>query len=130
MSRQRYEKEIEDILKKASAGPAEPPQQDSDRAHLVSRRGRRGAPSPGREPAARHFGLKYQYALIAGIVLIVLGAVMNWLYFFLAGLVLVVAGYVIYYRAPRGGSGQQRTQKMWRGRSIDPGDPTDGGRRR
>ncbi len=126
MSRQRYEKEIEEILEKTGGGPTENPQQGGGRAPQR----RRGSPAPRRGPSTRHFGLKYQYALIAGIVLIVLGAVAGWLYFFLAGLVLVVAGYVIYYRAPRGSSGVSRTQQMWRGRRIDPDDPQDGWRRR
>ena len=116
MSRQRYEKEIEEILERSGEGPAEQPRQSSGRA---SQR-RRGSPAPQRGQSARHFGLKYQYALIAGIVLIVLGAVMSWLYFFLAGLALVVAGYVIYYRAPKGSPGTQRSQQMWRGRPMDP----------
>ena len=115
MSRQRYEKEIEEILEKAGAAPDEQPKQGGGRA---SQR-RRGSPAPQRGQSARHFGLKYQYALIGGIVLIVLGAVMNWLYFFLAGLALVVVGYVIYYRAPKGNPGTQRNQQMWRGRPID-----------
>lgn len=116
MSRQRYEKEIEEILERAGEAPDEQPRQSSGRA---SQR-RRGSPAPQRGQSTRHFGLKYQYALIAGIVLIVLGAVMSWLYFFLAGLALVVAGYVIYYRAPKGSPGTQRSQQMWRGRPMDP----------
>lgn len=116
MSRQRYEKEIEEILEKAGAGPTDRQQQGSGR----SPQRRRGSPAPQKGQSSRHFGLKYQYALIAGIVLIVLGAVMGPLYLFLAGLVLVVAGYVIYYRAPKGGPGPSRSQRMWRGRPIDP----------
>ena len=115
MSRQRYEKEIEEILERSGEGPAEQPKQGSGRTPQR----RRGTPTPHRESSIRHFALKYQHALIAGIVLIVLGAVMGWLYFFVAGLVLVVAGYVIYYRAPRGGSGTHRSQQIWRGRPID-----------
>ena len=115
MSRQRYEKEIEEILERAGEAPDEQPKQGSGRTPQR----RRGSPATKRESSTRHFALKYQYALIAGIVLIVLGAVMSWLYFFLAGLVLVVLGYIVYYRAPKGGSGTQRTQQMWRGRTID-----------
>ena len=116
MSRQRYEKEIEEILERTGEAPDEKPRQGSRRAPQR----RRGSPASQRGQSGRHFGLKYQYALIAGIVLIVLGAVMNWLYFFLAGLALVVAGYVIYYRAPKGSSGTRRPQQMWRGRPMDP----------
>ena len=115
MSRQRYEKEIEEILERSGEGPSERPEQGSGRAPQR----RRGSPSPQRGPSTRHFSLKYQYALIAGIVLILLGAALNWLYFFLGGLVLVALGYVIYYRAPKVSSGAQRSQQMWRGRPID-----------
>ena len=116
MSRQRYEKEIEEILKRSGEEPSERPQEGDGQTPQR----RRGSRSPRRGTTTRHYGLKYQYVLIAGIVLIVLGAVMNWLYFFLAGLALGALGYVIYYRAPRGSSGTQRTQQMWRGRRIDP----------
>ena len=115
MSRQRYEKEIEEILEKAGAGPDEQPKQGGGR----NPQRRRGSQAPQRGQSTRHLALKYQYALIAGIVLIVLGAVAGWLYFFFAGLALVVAGYVIYYRAPRGNSGASRSQRMWRGRPMD-----------
>ena len=83
MSRQRYEKEIEEILERTGAAPEEQPKRGSGQAPQR----RRGSPAPQRGQPARHFGLKYQYALIAGIVLIVLAAVMSWLYFFVAGLV-------------------------------------------
>ena len=115
MSRQRYEKEIEEILERSGEGPSEQPKQGSGRTPQR----RRGSPATKRESSTRHFALKYQYALIAGIVLILIGAVAQWLYFFFAGLALVVLGYIVYYRAPKGSSGTQRTQQMWRGRTID-----------
>ena len=119
MSRQRYEKEIEEILEKAGATSDEPPKQGGGRAPQR----RRGSPSPRRGPSSRHFGLKYQYALIAGIVLILVGAVAQWLYFFFAGIALVVIGYIIYYRAQKGSPGTSRAQQVWRGRPIEPDDP-------
>ena len=124
MSRQRYEKEIEEILERAGGESPDQPR----RADPPPQR-RRPAP-PRRGPGSGQFGLKYQYALIAGIVLIVLAAIINWLYFFVAGLALIVVGYVIYYRAPRGRQGGavdgvSRQRQMWRGRPIDPDDPPD-----
>ena len=114
MNQRRYEKEIEEILENAGEEPGEQPRRQGNRSPR-----RRSASGP-RELSGRHFGLKYQYALIAGIVLILVGAVLGWLYFFLAGVALVVAGYVIYYRAPRGGVGASQTRRMWRGRPVDP----------
>lgn len=123
MSRQRYEKEIEEILERAGDEPHDEPRQSGGRPPQRQR----SSPPPRRGPAVRQFGLKYQYALIAGIALIVIGGILHWLYFFLAGLVLLVAGYVIYYRAPRrgggGGDSTNGTRQMWRGRPIDPDDP-------
>ena len=124
MSRQRYEDEIEEILASASESAPEHPNRNSDDAPRPGRR----SPSPGRWRAAGAFGLRYQYPLLAGIGLIVISSILHWLYFFIAGLALVVAGYIIYYRAPRGGRSVDRTQRIWRGRSIDPEDPA--GRRR
>ena len=124
MSRQRYEKEIEEILERTGETPAERP--EGVPSGIPSRR--RRVPVAGHGATVRRFGLKFQYALIAGIALIVIGAVMQWLYFFFAGVALVAAGYVIYYRGsrqyrgPRGSSSFTRTPRMWRGRSIDQDD--------
>ena len=126
MSRNRYEKEIEKILEKAGEDPSNQPDDGPNQAP------HRRSPSTGRIVNGRSLGLKFQYALIAGVALIVLGAVLNWLYFFFAGIALVAVGYIIYYRSPRGrgGGGVTRTPRMWRGRSIDEDDPPGDWRRR
>jgi hypothetical protein len=124
MGQQRYQKEIEDILERAGEQPPEEPWHAPDEAP----RRRRALPSRLRGATVRHGGFKYQYALLAGIGLIVIGAIFQWLYFFFAGLALLVAGYVMYYRAPRTSGGAPRRPQMWRGRSIEPDDPP--GRRR
>ena len=74
-------------------------------------------------------GSRYRYVLLAGIGLLVIGALMNWLYFSLAGLALIIAGYVMYYRAPRASGETTRVPRMWRGRSMEPDDPPDHRRR-
>ena len=120
MDQHRYEKEIEEILEKAGESSTEQPDRESVRVPL-----RRRSPSPRRSGTGRRFALKYQYALWAGIALIVIAAMAHWVYFFVAGLLLLAAGYVMYYRAPRGGAvATERTQQVWRGRSIDPDDPS------
>jgi hypothetical protein len=115
MSRQRYEKEIEEIL--ANAGESAPPSPERNSEDPPRRRDR--TPSTGPRVPGGRFGLKYQYPLLAGIVLILIGAFLHWPYFFFAGLALVALGYILYYRAPRGGQGSSRTPRAWRGRSMD-----------
>ena len=126
MNRQRYEKEIEDILAKAGEKTPEQPDHTSEDTQVPRRR----SSSQGRGRTARGFRLKFQYPLMVGIGLIVFGAILHWLYFFAAGLVLVAAGYLIYYRSPRGGPKVDRTSQVWRGRSVEPDDPSDRERRR
>ena len=119
MSRQRYEKEIEEILERSGESTPELPRRGSEDSPPPRRR----SPNPGRGRTVRVSSLKFQYPLIAGIALILIGAIFSWHYFFFAGLALVVAGYVIYYRAPRGERGLSRSPRKWRGRSMDQDDP-------
>ena len=122
---QRYEKEIEEILKNAGesqteeppSGPAAPPPE------------RRPGPSrPPRRTRPRSLTLNYKYLLGAGLILLLVSMFVGGLPLFLLGAALLVAGYVVYYKAPRSGGGTssgaggKRTPKMWRGRTIDPGD--------
>jgi uncharacterized membrane protein YgcG len=131
MSQQRYEKEIEEILKNSGANP---PEQPSDEPPEPSRRRRRT--SSVRRISLRGAAISYKGVLLAGITLLVISAIFGGLYLFLAGVALLVAGYVMYYRAPRSGGssgggssgggssggGSSAAPKMWRGRSIDPDD--------
>ena len=125
MNQNRYEKEIEDILRRAGERSPEQPGQEPEEP---PRRRRRSA-SPRRGIALRGAGLNYKTALLAGIVLLVVAMIIETgeLYLFLAGVALLGGGYVMYYRAPRSGSGGGGGDigsgpKMWRGRPIDPDD--------
>ena len=121
MSQQRYEKEIEEILKKSGAAPPEPP---ADEPTEPPPR-RRQIASPVRRISLRN-AISYKGVLLTGIALLVVSAIFGGLYLFLGGVALVVAGYVMYYRAPRPGrgdaGGDSASPKMWRGRPIDPDD--------
>ena len=126
---QRYEKEIEEILKKSGepssdrqpSGPGEPPPERPNRR----RRKLPSAPGSG----TRRIAISYKHLLLAGVGALIISIFIGGLPVFLIGAGLLVAGYVLYYRAPRsggggghGGSGGGRAPKMWRGRMIDPGD--------
>ena len=122
MNPNRYEKEIEEILKKAGERPPEKPGEEPDEQPRRKRQ-----PSPRRGYALRGTGLTFKAALLAGIALLIGAVVFETveLYLFLAGAALLVAGYVMYYLAPRrsgGGSvdeSEGAAPKMWRGRPID-----------
>ena len=121
MSQQRYEKEIEEILKKSGAKPPEQPSQEPEEP---PRRRRRRA-SSGRRISLRSAAISYKGVLLAGVVLLVISAIFGGLYSFLAGVALLVVGYVMYYRAPRSGGGGDSggtAPQIWRGRQIDPDD--------
>ena len=115
MNQNRYEKEIEEILKKAGEKPAEQAAQEP------------GGQARRRRISLRSVRFNFKTALLAGIVLLLLAVVISAaeLYLFLAGVALLVVGYVMYYRAPRyggggGSGGDSPGPKMWRGRPIDP----------
>lgn len=130
MSRQRYEKEIEQILKKAGETPR--------REQARRRQGTEG----GGRVSVRRLVASYKVLLLAGIIMLIASYVVSNLYVFLASIGLIAAGYVMYYRAPRAasvsGGGPSSSDpshdpgpKMWRGRPIDPDDPPGvGGPRR
>ncbi len=125
MNDQRYEKEIEEILKNAGEKPPEKPWHGPD--DPPPRRSRKSSPSRG--AALRNLGISYKGVLLAGIVLLLISAILGGgLYVFFAGVALLVAGYVMYYRAPRSGAGSPGAPKMWRGRTIEPGEPPPPGR--
>ncbi len=119
MNQRRYEKEIEDILKKAGEGPSEQPSHEPER-----RPRRRRLPAAPRRVWIRSARLNYKAVLLAGLILLVIAIVIESgaLYLFMAGAALLVGGYVMYYRAPRSGGGGSPAPKMWRGRPVDPDD--------
>ena len=124
MEQQRYEKEIEEILKQAGEQPKveQPPRAPTPgEPPREPRRNRR----PSRSFSLRRATIGYKPVLLAGVALLFLTLFWGQLYVFLIGLALLIAGYVMYYRAPRGGSvggGAPAAPKMWRGRSVDPDD--------
>ena len=125
MSRQRYEKEIEEILKKAG----EDSQQEQPQGSSGPPRRRRST-SSRRRISVRRIGFNYKIMLLGGLVLLVVSYFADSAFVFLAALALFVVGYVFYYRAPRGsgpgvGSSGAAGPRMWRGRPIDPEDPED-----
>ena len=130
MNQQRYEKEIEEILKQAGDGPAPAP--EPQRSPPQRRRPKpESSPSLGRWLAAKLAGTGYKAVLLLGISLLVISWFTDGLYLFLAGVAFLLAGYIMYYRAPRVGrgggaglaGGGSSGPKMWRGRSIEPDDP-------
>ena len=134
MNQRRYEKEIEEILRKAGDGPQQAPPPEPGEPGGPPRR-RRGA-SVARRASMRRLRADYKVLLLGGFVLLIVSYAASNAFVFLASLALLVAGYVVYYRAPRssgggGGSyGSSAGPKMWRGRPIDPDDPPNRGRRR
>ena len=124
---QRYEKEIEEILRKAGASPPEQQPESPGEPPPERRPRRRGMPT-AQGIGLRRAAISYKHLLLAGVGVLIVSIFIGGLPMFLVGAGLLVAGYVWYYRAPRSGrgggnrSGGGRPPKMWRGRMIDPGD--------
>ena len=123
----RYQKEIEEILKKAGESAPAPEQQPESPGEPAPepRRRRRSMRQP-QGNTLRRTSLSYKHLLLAGVAVLVVSIFFGGLPVFLIGAALLVGGYVMYYRAPRAdkasGNGGGRPPKMWRGRMIDPGD--------
>ena len=123
---QRYEKEIEEILK--NAGEPDTDQSRSGAPQPPPEKRPQGGPPPRRpNPGRRTLAINYKHLLGAGIVVLIVSLFYGGLPMLLIGAALLVAGYYVYYKAPRSGggsgsSGGRRVPKMWRGRTIDPGD--------
>ena len=123
---QRYEKEIEEILKNAGESPpqdASPGPETGPPKRQPQRRDPRGRP----RAASRSLALNYKHLLGAGFIVLIVSLFFGGLPLLLIGAALLVAGYVVFYRAPRTGGGVSsrtggRAPKVWRGRTIDPGD--------
>ena len=125
MNQQRYEKEIEEILKQAGEQPQSSQPHPSPAPGGPPGRGPRRKRLPSRRFSLRQAGISYKLVLLAGVVLLFLTLFWGQLFVFFIGLALLIAGYIMYYRAPRGGSSGgagPSGPKMWRGRPIDPDD--------
>ena len=128
MMTNRYQKEIEEILKKAGESPPDPsPERPGEPPPESLPQSRSQPSSQGR--AVRRAAVSYKHLLLAGVGVLIASIFVGGLPMFLVGAGLLVAGYIWYYRAPRSGrggngrnSGGGRQPKMWRGRMIDPGD--------
>ena len=127
----RYQKEIEEILKKAGESPPEQ-QPDGPGEPPPERRPSRSQPSH-RGSAMRRVAISYKHLLLAGVGALIVSIFIGGLPLFIIGAGLLVGGYVMYYRAPRSGGGgasnggsdggsEGSAPKMWRGRIIDPDD--------
>lgn len=122
---QRYEKEIEEILK--NAGESASDQSRSGAPQPPPERQPQGDPPRRPNPGRRTLAFNYKHLLGAGIIVLIISLFFGGLPMLLIGAALLVAGYYVYYKAPRsgggsGGGGGRRTPKVWRGRTIDPGD--------
>ena len=123
----RYQREIEEILKKAGEPAPAPEQQPESPGEPAPepRRRRRGMRQP-QGNTLRRTSISYKHLLLAGVAVLIVSIFLGGLPVFLIGAALLVGGYVMYYRAPRSGGRRRdaggRPPKMWRGRMIDPGD--------
>lgn len=123
----RYQKEIEEILKKAGeSAPAPEQQPESPGEPAPEPRPRRRIMRQPQGNTLRRTSISYKHLLLAGVAVLVVSIFFGGLPVFLIGAALLVGGYAMYYRAPRSGrssgNGDGRPPKMWRGRMIDPGD--------
>ena len=122
---QRYEKEIEEILKNAGETPTEG-MTSGPGTEPPERQPQRREPKGDSRAPSRSLAFNYKHLLGAGFIVLIVSLFFGGLPLLLIGAALLVAGYVVFYRAPRtggrsSGGGGRRPPKVWRGRTIDPG---------
>lgn len=111
----RYQDEIEEILRKAGEiPPAKPGQQrEDDRGASAV-----GASGPSPQPADNYKGRWLRFSpgklMLAGLVIFVIGA-LTWQPAIWIGLAILVASYLLFFVKPRSMS----IEKRWRGQVIE-----------
>ena len=114
----RYQDEIEEILRKAGeVAPSDPPEgRDRPRevrSNLARRTRRSSAP---RETTGRVWPrLSPGKLLLGGLIVFVVSALSGWTPGIWLGLVTLVVAYLLFFVTPR----SFNSEKRWRGRSVD-----------
>ncbi|MFQ6031119.1 MAG: hypothetical protein ACE5Q6_26955 [Dehalococcoidia bacterium] len=114
----RYQDEIEEILRKAGeVVPSDPPEEmerpREERSNLA-RRTRRS--SPPRDTTGRVWPrLSPGKLLLAGLIVFLVSALSRWTPGIWVGLGMLVVAYLLFFVTPR----SFNYEKRWRGRSVD-----------
>ncbi len=113
----RYQDEIEEILRQAGESPPDEASRDLPRAddHVVAPVRATGRPPAPEAPSGRRWPrITPGKLMLLGLVLFVIGAL--WFKFLIwAGLGLVVIGYLLFFVTPR----SIRVEKRWRGQMVE-----------
>lgn len=120
---EKYQDEIEEILRRAGeAAPTEPSQEgDQDRGRATDRssssvRASRDTTTPAATSNRRSLPrLSPGKLLLAGIVVFLLSALLTWPPGIFIGLGMVIVAYLLFFVTPRSTSSEQ----WWRGRRMD-----------
>jgi len=124
----KYQKEIEEILKNAGDLVPEESSRESkkpleDRPRAVHQAAEANRPVPSFSPKGRWPSITPGKILMAGLVVIILTALLGVWGLIWVGLGLLVLGYLLFFITPRSIS----MEKRWRGESIEdaPESPWD-----
>ena len=113
----KYQEEIEEILRKAGEAAPDKSARESERHPEDRPRDRRASkhvPAQQSRRSPRRWTISSGKLMLAGLVLLLLGWLvvhpLIWI-----GLIVLVAGYVLYFLKPRA----IQQEKRWRGRSVE-----------
>lgn len=121
---EKYQQEIEEILKKVGEAPPGDPPDRSERP--LEDRPRTQRPSTGPTGAPRHGGSSRRptitpgKVLLTGLILLVVAALLKLGTLVWIGLGLLVVAYLFFFITPRSMS----YEKRWRGQPVDEGYPS------
>jgi hypothetical protein len=123
--RDKYQEEIEEILRKAGEAAPSDPAKESSRNREERPRSNgvyRSAPAPRYRPRPRRLTLTPGKLMLGGLILFLIGLLVTpllWL-----GLGCLVGGYLLYFLRPRAISSQETQEKRWRGHSVEDVHPS------
>lgn len=115
---EKYQDEIEEILRKAGeVTPSDPPTalERADKTGPRPVRAGRRDPAPGYIFRRRWPRVSPGKLLLAGIVIFLVAALFRWTPLIWVGLAMLVVAYLLFFVTPRSIS----YEKRWRGRSVE-----------
>ena len=115
---EKYQDEIEEILRRVGeVAPSDPPQERerADERGLTPVRASRQAPSPVSGYRRRWPRFSPGKLMLAGLAIFILAAVFSWTLWIWIGLGILVASYLLFFVKPRSIS----IEKRWRGRPVE-----------
>jgi hypothetical protein len=121
MSDNKYQQEIEEILRNAGEAPPDEAVREQEKPLEDRPQGQRRATDPEPAPyptsSSRWPTITPSKVLLAGLIIFIIAALLKFWTIMWLGLAVLVVGYLLFFVSPRSMS----IEKRWRGQPLEPG---------